>query len=79
MPKTDPPAKLVVQPLIKGTGEKVTAESTITFNYRYVTWSDGKVIEETYSTKPATAPLGQLVPACRRAWSARPSAAGCCW
>jgi len=61
VPKTDPPAKLVVQPLIKGKGAKVTAESTLTINYRYVTWSDGKVIEENYTTKPETAPLGQLV------------------
>lgn len=61
VPKTDPPTKLVVQPLIKGTGSKVTAESTLTLNYRYVTWSDGQVIEENYTTKPDTAPLAQLV------------------
>jgi peptidylprolyl isomerase len=61
VPKTEPPRKLVVQPLIKGTGPKVTAEGTLTINYRYVTWADGKVIEENYSTKPDTAPLGQLI------------------
>ena len=42
-----------MQPLIKGEGKKVGANDTITFNYRWVRWSDGKVLEETYGGKPA--------------------------
>ena len=38
IPKTDPPAKLVVQPLIEGEGKKVGAADTITFNYRWQSW-----------------------------------------
>ena len=34
----------------------------ITFNYRWVRWSDGKLLEETYGTEPATAALSGLVP-----------------
>lgn len=62
VPKTDPPTELQVQPLIKGTGAKVTAADTLTFDYRWVKWSDGKVLEESYSSKPANAPLAQLLP-----------------
>jgi peptidylprolyl isomerase len=62
VPKTDPPADLQVQPLVQGTGKKVGANDTITFNYRWVRWSDGKLLEQTYGGKPATAPLSGLLP-----------------
>lgn len=62
VPKTDPPKELQVQPLIKGTGKKVAATDTVTFDYRWVKWSDGKLLEETYGTKPANAALSGLLP-----------------
>jgi peptidylprolyl isomerase len=62
VPKTDPPTDLQVQPLIKGTGKKVGANDTITFNYRWVRWSDGKLLEQSYGGKPANAPLSGLLP-----------------
>jgi peptidylprolyl isomerase len=62
VPKTDPPATLQVQPLIEGKGKKVGENDQITFNYRWVRWSDGKLLEETYSTEPATAALSGLLP-----------------
>ncbi len=62
VPKTDPPNTLQVQPLIKGAGKKVGENDTITFDYNWVRWSDGKVLEETYSTKPATSSLSGLLP-----------------
>ncbi len=62
VPKTTAPTKLVAQPLIKGAGAKVTAADTLTINYRWVKWSDGQLLEETYSTKPAGAPMAQLLP-----------------
>ena len=62
VPKTDPPKELQIQPLIKGTGKKVAATDSVTFNYRWVTWSDGKLLEETYGTKPANAALSGLLP-----------------
>ena len=55
-----------VQPLIKGKGKKVGANDTITFNYLWVRWSDGKVLEQTYGGKPAT---HRTVRACFPAWS----------
>ena len=79
IPKSDPPGELQIQPLIKGTGKKVAGTDTITFNYVWQTWSDGKVVEETYTTKPATAPLSELLPGLVTGLTGRPSAAGCCW
>jgi peptidylprolyl isomerase len=62
IPKSDPPAKLQIQPLIKGTGRKVGAEDTVTIDYKWATWSDGKVVEQTYDSKPADSPLSSLLP-----------------
>jgi peptidylprolyl isomerase len=62
IPESEPPSTLQVQPLIKGKGQKVGANDTITFNYRWVRWSDGKVLEETYGSEPAVSPLSGLLP-----------------
>ena len=62
IPESAPPTTLQVQPLIKGKGKKVGANDAITFNYLWVRWSDGKVLEETYSGKSATAELSGLLP-----------------
>jgi peptidylprolyl isomerase len=62
IPKTDPPKKLVVQPLVKGTGPKVGAADTITFNYRWQAWKDARLIEQSYGAKPASFQLPGLVP-----------------
>lgn len=60
IPQGDPPAKLRVQPLIKGTGAKVTEGDTIVMNYHWQTWS-GRVLEETYSAQPAQTPVSGLL------------------
>jgi peptidylprolyl isomerase len=62
IPESAPPTSLEVQPLIKGTGKKVSADDTITFNYQWVRWSDGKVLEQSYGSEPASSPLSGLVP-----------------
>jgi peptidylprolyl isomerase len=62
IPESAPPAALEVQPLIKGKGKKVGPNDTITFNYVWVRWSDGKVLEETYGGKPASTELSGLLP-----------------
>jgi peptidylprolyl isomerase len=62
IPESAPPTSLQVQPLIKGKGKKVGANDTITFNYMWVRWSDGKVLEQTYGGKPATTELSSLLP-----------------
>jgi FKBP-type peptidyl-prolyl cis-trans isomerase len=62
IPESAPPTSLEVQPLIKGKGKKIGTNDTITFNYLWVRWSDGKVLEESYGGKPANAPLSGLLP-----------------
>jgi peptidylprolyl isomerase len=62
VPKTDPPPTLQVQPLIRGNGKKVGENDQITFNYRWVRWNDGKLLEESYSSQPAVSPLSGLLP-----------------
>jgi len=62
IPESAPPTTLQVQPLIKGKGKKIGANDTITFNYLWVRWSDGKVLEQTYGGKPATTELSSLLP-----------------
>ena len=62
VPKSDPPAELQAETLIEGAGKKVTASDAITFDYRWVRWSDGEVLEETYGKAPAEVPLSRLVP-----------------
>jgi len=61
IPKTDPPTKLTVQPLIKGEGAKVTEADTITFDYRWYTW-DGQLLEDSYQTGPQQYQLAGLLP-----------------
>lgn len=62
IPESAPPTTLQVQPLIKGKGKKVGANDTITFNYVWVRWSDGKVLEETYGGQPASTEVSGLLP-----------------
>jgi peptidylprolyl isomerase len=61
MPKTPAPKQLVVQPLIKGEGKKVAATDTITFAYRWEIWEDGRLVEQSYGSKPGSAQLSGLV------------------
>ncbi len=61
IPKTAAPTKLVVEPLIKGTGKKVGASDMITFNYRWQSWQDGRLIEQSYGAKAAAYQLPGLV------------------
>jgi peptidylprolyl isomerase len=62
IPESTPPSALEVQPLIKGKGKKVGGNDVLTFNYTWVRWSDGKVLEESYGGQPANAELSGLLP-----------------
>lgn len=60
VPEADPPADLVVQPLIRGSGPQVEPGQVITVQYTGVTWSDGEVFESSWSVGrlPASFPIG---------------------
>ncbi len=60
VPSGDAPKKLVVQPLIKGDGPKVTDASTVTVDYRGWLW-DGTQVDDTYAGDPQTGPLSSLI------------------
>jgi peptidylprolyl isomerase len=51
IPKSDPPAGLVVQPLIKGDGPAVTAGQTISVHYVGVLWRTGKEFDSSWRRK----------------------------
>lgn len=56
------PDKLVVQPLIKGTGPAVKLTDGIVVNYTAVSWKSGDVLAQNYSTGPEQGVLGTLIP-----------------
>lgn len=60
VPATEPPADLVVQPLIRGSGPQVEPGQVITVQYTGVTWSDGEVFESSWDPGrlPASFPIG---------------------
>jgi peptidylprolyl isomerase len=59
MPKTDPPANLVVQPLIQGDGAVVQAGDTITVHYTGVIWKSAKTFDSSWKrSQPAQFAIG---------------------
>jgi peptidylprolyl isomerase len=65
VPKTAPPTKLIVQPLIKGAGPAVKAGQTIKVNYTGVLWKNGKMFDASGNRgTPLDIPIGagQVIP-----------------
>lgn len=62
VPDTEPPAELVVQPLIEGEGKEITATDVITVDYQGVLWDGGQVVENSFAAEPETGPLSSLIP-----------------
>ena len=60
-PSGNPPAELQVEDVITGTGKTAVADSTLTVHYTLMAWSTGKVVESSWTTQPATFPLGQVI------------------
>lgn len=58
-PGSAAPTDLKVQPLIKGAGPAVAANSTVTVKYRSWTYGDGKLYEDAW--KPQSGPLSTLI------------------
>lgn len=59
VPDADPPAELVVQPLIEGEGDVVETGQTITVHYTGVLWDTGEVFDSSWeSGTPASFPIG---------------------
>ncbi|MDQ7993732.1 MAG: FKBP-type peptidyl-prolyl cis-trans isomerase [Propionicimonas sp.] len=61
IPDGEPPAKLVSQTLIQGTGAKIGADDTIQARYVGVSWKTGEVFDDGFDT-PTTGALKDLLP-----------------
>ncbi|MBB5634015.1 peptidylprolyl isomerase [Cryobacterium mesophilum] len=62
LPKADAPTKLLLKVIKEGTGDVVTENSTVTFDYQGTSWNTGKIFDQSYTRgEPATFPVGQLV------------------
>ena len=61
-PSGDAPTELIAQDVIVGTGATVLATSTLTVNYTLMQWSDGAILESSWSGgNPATFPLANVI------------------
>lgn len=60
VPDTDPPDDLVVHPLVRGAGPQVRAGQIVTVEFTAVRWSDGSVVDTTWTegTPPQSAEIG---------------------
>jgi peptidylprolyl isomerase len=56
------PTTLQTQDIIVGTGTEVLASSTLTVHYKLMTWSNGAIVESSWSGgQPATFPLAGVI------------------
>jgi peptidylprolyl isomerase len=61
-PRGDAPTELISEDVIEGTGATVLATSTLTVHYTLMQWSDGSILESSWSTgNPATFPLANVI------------------
>jgi peptidylprolyl isomerase len=61
-PSGDAPTELIAQDVIVGTGATVLATSTLTVHYTLMQWSDGAILESSWSSgSPATFPLANVI------------------
>jgi peptidylprolyl isomerase len=61
-PTGTPPATLQSQDIIVGSGTEVLPTSTLTVHYTLMTWSNGALVESSWSSgQPATFPLSGVI------------------
>jgi peptidylprolyl isomerase len=61
-PSGDAPTELIAQDVIVCTGATVLATSTLTVHYTLMQWSDGAILESSWSGgNPATFPLANVI------------------
>ena len=61
-PTGEAPATLQTQDIIAGTGTEVLPTSTLTVHYTLMTWSNGSLVESSWSGgQPATFPLSGVI------------------
>lgn len=61
-PTGDAPTTLIVEDVIVGSGAEVVATSTLTLHYTLMKWSDGSILESSWSSgTPSTFELSGLI------------------
>jgi peptidylprolyl isomerase len=61
-PTGTPPTTLQTKDIIPGTGAEVKATSTLTVQYTLMTWSNGSIVESSWSgAQPPTFPLSNVI------------------
>ena len=61
-PTGNPPTKLFTKDIIVGSGAEALPTSTMTVHYTLMTWSNGKLIESSWTSgSPATFPLANVI------------------
>ncbi|KGA18681.1 hypothetical protein GM50_7845 [freshwater metagenome] len=61
-PSGDAPTELVAEDVIVGSGTEVVATSTLTVHYTLMKWSDGSILESSWSSgAPSTFPLSGVI------------------
>jgi peptidylprolyl isomerase len=61
-PTGDAPTDLVAEDVIVGSGTEVVATSTLTVHYTLMKWSDGSILESSWTSgAPATFPLSGVI------------------
>jgi peptidylprolyl isomerase len=61
-PTGDAPTELIAQDVIAGNGTEVVATSTLTVHYTLMKWSDGSILESSWTNgAPATFPLSGVI------------------
>lgn len=61
IPSGNPPAKLVVQPLIEGTGSRINKDDTMIARYVGYSWKTGKLIDDGFDS-PTAGKVSALIP-----------------
>ena len=60
-PSGTPPATLVTEDVIVGSGKVAGADSTLTVHYTLMAWSTGEIVESSWSGEPAQFPLSGVI------------------
>jgi peptidylprolyl isomerase len=63
VPDAEPPAEVVVQTLIKGTGPEVTGDEAVRVHETGLTWADREIFETTWDDGPKSIDLSTMLPA----------------
>ena len=60
-PSGTPPATLVSEDVILGSGKVASPDSTLTVHYTLMAWSTGEIVESSWSGQPAQFPLSGVI------------------